>query len=316
MKKAILLTAVGLGFQSTAFSFQFREDFGMINSYGNYRGYVPPASVWSGPVYTAPIVQEPVYTAPVYTAPVVQAPVYTPPVVAAPVYTPPPVAVAPVGNGCQSATLCVHASMPSLSQRDTTSYATGGYYENSYNKYALGFDSNQYNMGLLEYVNQREGLNLPYNAGWCGGVAAAMVVKAYAVQVGGNHAINLNDTNVNSFTYNVMKLVGTKIRKGGTDDGDVRSGFRRVAGVSNATSLGSVASFNASKPYLYVNLNKEHAVAINGTDAGYFLVYDPHGRIFSAQLSGNRLQWVKNAEGSKTPYYSNIRINSVISMGR
>lgn len=236
------------------------------------------------------------------------------PVAVAPKPTPAPAAVGP----CQSATLCVHAKMPLLSQRDS-SVKTSGSVAIEFNKTALGFDSSLYSMGLLQYVNKMAGVNLHQNGGWCGGVSSAMLIKAFAEEKNiSSSAMNLKDKNVNSFIYNAMRLVGTKIGKyvtkngklvltdAGTSNDGVKKGFRKIASRSDTYSgMGNVSTYRSKNAYVYLNLDNEHAVAVNGTDGQYYIVYDPHGRAFSAKVSSNKLQWVKTQAGSQNPYYYN-----------
>lgn len=226
------------------------------------------------------------------------------------------------GPACQSQTLCVHAKMPSLDQRDT-SQGTG--YDLNYNgkaANAIGFDAKLHTIGLLQYVNKMNGTHLTFNTGWCGGSSASMLLKSYAEETQKFPSF-LSQKDVNSFMYQTFKLVKTDMRgSSGTDTGDVKNGFEKLYGGSKAykqSSLPSVASYRSSRPHIYLGIRRNgdengHAVAVNGTEGSYYIIYDPQGRIFhakpaSASSTSKSFTWHDNIGKSGSPYYTTGTVN-------
>ena len=198
----------------------------------------------------------------------------------------------PVSPNCQSNTLCVHASMPLLSQHD------GGFGGKDYNKAPVQ---------LIPYINSVVGSNISTSSsdpGWCTPTSAAMIMITLnneAALAAGRSVASVDSANSSATIYNMMQRLGTNILGGGTPEGNVgnlASEFYSVGGQMNRRGLIAPSEFNNqfNNPLIIVHISEvgqrqpSHTVAINGTDAQYYVIFDPWGTVTAVTYEGTNFK--------------------------
>lgn len=196
-------------------------------------------------------------------------------------------------NNCQSETLCVHSSMPLYSQADgsTIGLVINGQYQTKQ------INVNAGSVPLLKYV-QNMGHNITKDPGWCGAVSFTMALKTWAIEAGIQES-QLNSTykwilssDSSEVIYNVMGFLGMKPELGVSAPEVHNAAFNKLVTFSKGTSefsndMPSPSDYRDTKknPIMTIGLGSRtgggHLLAVNGTDAQYYVINDPWGATYS-----------------------------------
>lgn len=211
---------------------------------------------------------------------------------------------------CSGASYCAHTEMPLYSQADPA---------------------------LISYINQVAGLHLTADPGWCVPTSVSMLEKSISNRLSAitnNTTVgNVSALNEYQLIYKTMKQLGTNISGGATPWANSVQGFYNFLASAQSypysmialDAFGNLAAeFNLHKSYISIGVvNTDpnffngyspsgHNLALNGVDNGHLKIFDPWGRIYTVQQSGNSLvapsgygyvQW-SNSSGKTVQIYA------------
>lgn len=226
-------------------------------------------------------------------------------------------------NNCQSDSLCVHPDMPLYSQADGSSLGTivNGQYQLS------KINVNGGSVPLLQYV-QNKGHNITRDPGWCGAVSFAMALKTWTIEANIQSA-DLRETDKwmvskdsSEFIYNVMGFIGMRPELGVSTPEAHSAVFSKLLNFSKgnvklSNDIISTSTYRneMKNPIMTIGMGSKsgggHLVAVNGTDAQYYVINDPWGATYSVSFAKGTTEKTK-PDGSKYYDYSVKYIGSGI----